>query len=208
MRNFTSWYVELVSRVYAVMRAGDVAYNRSLSADFLFQSWMFMLARIGTWLFVIALVFASNVEAQQANGTKNSWPQDSWPQWGGPNRDHKSLATALKQEWPDGGPAVAWKFADAGAGYSSLAVVSGRGYTLGTIDGKNVAICIDTSTGKQLWRSELAEAVPSDAYLQGWGGGPRSTPTVVGNRVVVLDDGGTLASLDAASAIFSGRSTC
>ncbi len=134
-----------------------------------------------------------------AFSTINAFADDSWPQWGGPNRDHKSLATGLKQNWPEGGPQVAWKFADAGMGYSSISVVNGKGYTLGTIDDKNYAICIDIQTGKQVWREELSTAVPSSEYNQNWAGGPRSSPTVVGNQVIVLDDGGTLANLDAAS---------
>jgi len=155
---------------------------------------MFMLARFSASFLVASIVTLSSVGAQQ-----QSWPQASWPQWGGPNRDHKSLETGLKQEWPESGPAVVWKFSEAGTGYSSLAVVNGHGYTLGTINGKNFAICIDTKNGKQVWRTELADAVPSNDYMQGWGGGPRSTPTVIGNRVIVLDDGGTLASLELAS---------
>ena len=153
----------------------------------------FMLAKFSTAVFVAATACVSFVHAQQ------SAPKSSWPQWGGHNRDHKSLETGLKQEWPEAGPAVAWKFTDAGLGYSSLAVVNGKGYTLGTIDGKNVAICINASTGELVWKTPIADAVPSNDYLQGWGGGPRSTPTVVGDRIVVLDDGGTLASLEAAT---------
>ncbi len=124
---------------------------------------------------------------------------DSWPQWGGPNRDHKSLATGLMQTWPESGPKLAWKFAAAGVGYSSISVANGKGYTLGTIDEKNYAICLDIASGAQRWRTELSPAVPSSEYNQGRAGGPRSSPTVVGQQVLVLDDGGTLANLDAES---------
>ena len=153
----------------------------------------FMFVRFSVALLVSVTAFASLVQAQQ------KWPKESWPQWGGHNRDHKSLETGLKQEWPESGPAVVWKFTKAGTGYSSLSVVNGKGYTLGTIDGKNTAICIDATSGKEVWMTPLADAVPGSDYLQGWGGGPRSTPTVVGDRVIVLDDGGTLASLEAAT---------
>lgn len=121
--------------------------------------------------------------------------KDSWPQWGGPNRDHKSLATGLLQEWPEGGPKLVWKLDTAGMGFSSLAVTEGRAYSLGANDGKNFAFCIDASTGKQLWKTEIGAAVPDDAYNSGWGTGPRSTPTVLADRVIVLDDAGNCCSL-------------
>lgn len=125
--------------------------------------------------------------------------KDNWAQWGGPNRDHKSPATGLKQSWPAGGPKVVWTFKEAGFGFSSPAVVDGKLYTLGMQDGKNYAIALDSKTGKELWRQVTGDEVKDDAYLHGWGGGPRSTPTVVGNRVIVLDDGGNLLSLAAAT---------
>ncbi len=121
---------------------------------------------------------------------------DSWPQWGGPNRDHRSLATGLLQEWPEGGPPVAWKFSNAGVGYSSFAVVDGRLYTLGTIAGQNFVLCLDAATGQERWRQRIGSAMPEDSYNQGWLGGPRSTPTVSGQRILVIDDGGRLACLD------------
>ena len=121
--------------------------------------------------------------------------KDSWPQWGGPNRDHKSLATGLMQEWPEGGPKLVWKLDNAGRGFSSLAVTEGRGYSLGSRDGKNFAFCIDASTGKQIWSVETGTAVSDDAYNAGWGTGPRSTPTVLADRVIVLDDAGNCCSL-------------
>lgn len=121
--------------------------------------------------------------------------QDSWPQWGGPNRDHKSLATGLMQSWPEGGPKLVWKCENAGMGYSSLAIVEGRGYSLGARDGKNLAYCIDAATGKEIWSVELGAAVSDKAYNSGWGTGPRSTPTVLDSQVIVLDDAGNCCSL-------------
>ena len=32
-----------------------------------------------------------------------------WPQWRGPDRNGKSAETDLLQEWPEGGPPLAWK---------------------------------------------------------------------------------------------------
>jgi outer membrane protein assembly factor BamB len=123
---------------------------------------------------------------------------DSWPQWGGPHRDHRSSATGLKKEWLNA-PELVWQFDAAGFGYSSLAVVEGKAYTLGRVGEQNCALCLDALTGKLLWQTALSEAIKREAYNQNWGGGPRSTPTVVGSQIFVLDDGGTLAGLEAAS---------
>ena len=124
--------------------------------------------------------------------------KDSWSQWGGPNRDHKSLATGLKTEWPKEGPKLLWSMKSAGMGYSSMAVTEGKCYSLGAVDGKNYAYCIDATNGNVLWRQETGAAAPDNAYLTGWGGGPRSTPTVLADKVVVLDDMGNCCCLNKA----------
>lgn len=121
--------------------------------------------------------------------------KDSWTQWGGPNRDHKSLASGLKQEWPTGGPKLVWSAKTAGMGYSSIAVSEGRCYTLGAKEGKNYVQCLDATSGQQVWQTETGEAAAEKTYATGWGAGPRSTPTVVSDRIVVLDDMGNCCCL-------------
>src|SRR5258708_21445459 len=54
-----------------------------------------------------------------------------WPQFRGPNRDGVSSETGLLKEWPAGGPPLAWKATGLGNGYSTVAVVGGRIYTIG-----------------------------------------------------------------------------
>jgi outer membrane protein assembly factor BamB len=135
------------------------------------------------WILAVSL---SSVQAVEPT-------KDSWPQWGGPSRDHKSLTTGLKQEWPTGGPALLWKMDTAGMGYSSLAVSEGRGYSQGSQDGENFVFCIDVTSGKEIWRVESGAA--GKGYNTGWGAGPRGTPTVVNDRVVVLDDAGNCCCL-------------
>lgn len=148
---------------------------------------------IATFIFSLAINnVAAPIIAQE-------WPSDAWPQWGGPNRDHKSNATGLLQEWPSGGPKLAWTFSDAGLGYSSFSVLDGKLYTLGQTEGVNFLICVDAATGKSLWKTEVAPAVSEDAYLQGWAGGPRSTPTLTADSVYATDDGGVLVKCDRTS---------
>lgn len=142
---------------------------------------------VSTSLLIAAL--ASLCCAQSPRGS-------SWPQWGGPNRDHKSEETGLLQVWPEAGPPVAWKFTNAGIGYSSVAVHDGKLYTMGLSDGTNFAICLDADNGQEFWRHPIAPAVDESEYMQGWAGGPRSTPTIAGEKVLMTDDGGTLCALN------------
>ena len=100
-----------------------------------------------------------------------------WPSWRGPNRDDISTETGLLKSWPEGGPKKLWDTREAGLGYSGFAIVGNRLYTMGS-DGKeqtssDFLIAMDVETGKKVWELKVGQ------YLEnGWGGGPRSTPTV------------------------------
>lgn len=118
-----------------------------------------------------------------------------WPQWRGANRDGHAAPQDLLHEWPEGGPNVKWEFAETGRGYSALAIADGRLYTMGTQDDGCYAFCLDAKTGKEIWKSKFARADETNDYNRGWGGGPRSTPTVDGDQVFVLSDLGVLSAL-------------
>lgn len=126
-----------------------------------------------------------------------------WPQWRGPNRDGISTETGLIDKFPAGGPKLLWQAdqLDAiGAGYGSPAVVGDRLYILGA-DGakknaKEFVTCLSVADGKQVWQAKLDTAAGD--FLDGWGGGPRATPTVDGDRLYVLGATGDLVCLTAA----------
>ena len=118
-----------------------------------------------------------------------------WPQWRGPHRDAHAAPQSLLQQWPESGPKLKWAFRDAGRGYSALAVVDGRAYTMGSRDSQTLVICLDAETGKSVWAQAIDRASVEEDYLHGWGGGPRSTPTVDGEHLYALSDLGTLACL-------------
>lgn len=116
-----------------------------------------------------------------------------WPQFRGPLRDDVSQETGILQEWPENGPALLWKSSELGRGYSGPAVVGDRIYILGTKDKEQEeALCLSLSDGKVIWRTPLGKF-----YENGWGGGPRSTPTVDEDRVYCLGGVGDLLCLDA-----------
>ncbi len=115
-----------------------------------------------------------------------------WPQWRGPQRSDISAETGLLKEWPEGGPKRLWLYKNAGNGYSGPAIVAGALYTLGSRDGKEIALALDAATGDERWATPLADVRPND-----WGGGPRGTPAVDGDRVYVITGSGAVACLEA-----------
>jgi len=79
-----------------------------------------------------------------------------------------------------------------GSGYSSFACVSGRLYTCGTQDKKQVLFCLDAGTGAVIWQTPIEEE-----YSNNFGSGPRATPTVDGGFVYILGARGRLLCVDA-----------
>jgi hypothetical protein len=118
-----------------------------------------------------------------------------WPQWRGPQRDGHAAPQMLAQSWPSEGPKLKWQASDLGAGYSSVSVANGRLYTMGSNETHSFAACYDSKTGKRLWQTNISRAGVSGDYNKGWGGGPRSTPTVNGDHIYVLSDIGVVAAL-------------
>jgi outer membrane protein assembly factor BamB len=119
---------------------------------------------------------------------------EDWPQWRGPNRDGGSTETGLLKQWPEGGPKLVWKADGLGAGYSSVAVADGRIITLGDLDDGSYAIAIQESNAKPLWKTRIGGAGGHRKYP-----GTRSTPTIAGKQVFILNQFSDLVCLDAAT---------
>ena len=111
----------------------------------------------------------------------------TWPQWRGPNRDDVSKEKGLLAEWPKGGPKLLWTFDDAGTGYSGFAVVGDRMYTMGADEKTEYLFALDLKTRKKLWSAEIGPR-----FSNGYGDGPRGTPTVDGDSVFALGGQGFL----------------
>jgi outer membrane protein assembly factor BamB len=113
-----------------------------------------------------------------------------WPQWQGPDRTGVSKETGLLQEWPKGGPPLAWKVKGLGGGYSAPSVAAGRVFGM-SYRGKDEGVwALDEATGKELWWTRIA-----DAAKIGYGEGSRCTPTVDGDVLYALGTGGDLVCL-------------
>jgi outer membrane protein assembly factor BamB len=127
---------------------------------------------------------------------------DDWPQWRGPNRDGISKETGLLKTWPSGGPKLLWTANGLGEGFSTPSVVGNTLLTMGNRDGQEFVIAVDVvDAGKQLW------ATPIGPVRHGGSGypGPRSTPTVDGDRVYALGLNGDLVCLELKTGKFIWR---
>jgi outer membrane protein assembly factor BamB len=77
-----------------------------------------------------------------------------------------------------------------GRGYSGPAVVGDTVYILGTVGQEEAVIALDLATGRRRWTTPLGPI-----FENPWGNGPRSTPTIDGQRLYALTPAGRLAAL-------------
>ena len=117
-----------------------------------------------------------------------------WPQWLGPDRTGISTETGFIKTWPKNGPDVVWQ-KNLGAGFSAISVANGRVFTMFAEGDDEFVICLGEESGDEIWRFRTGRMFKE---LQG-GNGPRSQPTVDGDRVYVLSAEGRLYALNAAN---------
>ncbi|HEY2412781.1 MAG TPA: PQQ-binding-like beta-propeller repeat protein [Pirellulaceae bacterium] len=120
-----------------------------------------------------------------------------WPQWRGPNRDGVSKEVGLLKKWPEAGPKLLWQSTELGQGYGSPAVVGDRLYVTGSkgMDDEFVQ-ALNVADGKTIWTSRVGKVGENqNAHYPG----ARSTPTVDGERILVLGSDGDLACLETKS---------
>ncbi len=119
-----------------------------------------------------------------------------WPRYRGPNQDGISAEKDWLGEWPGGQPRRVWK-ANVGIGFSSVAVVGGRVYTVGSDGkkkgGKDTVLCLNEATGEVVW----SFAYDQDLDPKYYEGGPGATPTVSDGRVYTMGRHGAVHCLDA-----------
>ena len=116
-----------------------------------------------------------------------------WPQWRGPRRDGVVHVPDLLTEWADDGPPKRWQ-TRIGIGYSSFAVKDGRLYSLFKKAEWEVVACWRVEDGKEVWRHDYDCSYAPQDYP-----GPRSTPTLDGDRLYTVGSAGMFLCLDAAT---------
>src|SRR5438874_4243402 len=117
-----------------------------------------------------------------------------WPQWRGPNRDDLCSETGLLKQWPAGGPRLAWKANGLGSGFATVSVVGDRIFTTGQTSDSSSVLAINAANGQLMWSAKLGKSSSPGGYI-----GPRSEPTVAGDSVYAVGQGGELVCVDAAT---------
>jgi outer membrane protein assembly factor BamB len=125
-------------------------------------------------------------------GTVSSLQAADWPSWRGADRTDHSPDKGLLKQWPASGPKTTWVFNEAGLGYSGYSIVAGKLYTMGLRGDTEFLIAVDVKTGKQLWSAAIGPILRN-----GWGDGPRATPTVDGDKVYAMSGMGFLVCVGA-----------
>ncbi len=131
---------------------------------------------------------------------------DEWPQYRGPYHDGVSTEP-LRTNWAAVPPRQLWRV-PLDPALSSLTISGGRVFTqvrrlIGGLD-TEFCVALDAQTGQELWAAPVDMAASAEFPMypnEGVGDddGPRSTPSVIGNRVYVLSTYLHLHCLDAAT---------
>ena len=121
---------------------------------------------------------------------RNAFAGD-WPQWLGPTRNAVAPVGTPLASLPANLKPV-WKI-QIGGGHSGPIVAGGKLVYLDENGEKEVAHLIDAASGKEIWRTPFASM-----YQDEWGAGPRSTPTIDGDRVYVQSCNGEFRCLNLA----------
>ena len=115
-----------------------------------------------------------------------------WPRFFGPHHDGKVAETDAKAFAQKSGLRKRWEFRK-GKGWACPAVVGDRVLVYHRVEDEEVLDCLEVSSGKSMWR--YAYAAPyRDRF--GSGEGPRTSPVVEGNRVLVFGVTGQLHCVD------------
>ncbi len=161
--------------------------DRSARRDFIARAWT--NSHVANWLFAVCLLLS--LLCAQAFG--NAAFAEDWPGFLGPRRNGISRAELPPMNWDVRPPRERFRV-PLGQGYSSLAVVGDRVFTLCQRDDQGLAVCLAADNGQEIWKTALA-----GAYLDGqnMGPGPRATPFFADGRVYCLFATGELACLSA-----------
>lgn len=117
-----------------------------------------------------------------------------YPQFLGPHRDGRLDGPALQTDWTAHPPEILWRQA-IGAAWSGFSVVGERALTLEQEGELECVTCYELTTGKLLWK----QTNPGRYATAIAGEGPRTTPTIVGDRVFTFGATGVLRCLGLAT---------
>ena len=118
-----------------------------------------------------------------------------WPCFHGPDRNNKSSETGLLEQWPEGGPELAWTVSGLGEGYSSVSVAERYLFTAGVEDRQTYVFAFDLN-GKQVWKKPNGQSWETTLSWAVTYTGARSTPTYDNGVVYHLSEMGQLTAFE------------
>lgn len=131
-----------------------------------------------------------------------------WTGYRGPQRNGVASAPGLAWDWAKNPPKPLWRI-NIGNGYSQVLTAPGRVYTMGwriweTDYPHEFIWCLDSTTGKALWRTDYTCTdsgcvVNKDRANAPECMGPRSTLSLDGDRLYLLNPAGGVACFNAAT---------
>ncbi len=120
-----------------------------------------------------------------------TYAEPSWPFVRGVHADGHSAESGIVDSWPEGGPPVLW-VRELGQGYSSFVGQRDRVFTQYQTTFGQYVVCLEAASGEEIWSHRYG--FPYEAA--GMYPGPRSTPTLAGNRVYFTGPDGTVGCLE------------
>lgn len=120
---------------------------------------------------------------------------EDWPRFLGPRGDGSSSETGLLEGWSGEGPPLVWE-RSLGRSFSPPVTAAGRIIVFHRVRGEEIVECLEAATGRAIWK----QGYPT-RYLDryGYNNGPRSSPTIDGDRVYTFGAEGKLTCLDFAT---------
>lgn len=143
------------------------------------------------YLWVLVLM----IFIQSFSGLSQKINAQTWEQFRGENRSGISTEKLTATDWTVNQPELIWK-KELGSGFSELIISEGVVYTMiseliDSITGSEYVVAFDELSGDEIWRSKV-DSIYFDE--DGWGDGPRSTPTIDGEYIYSLSGHGKLTA--------------
>ncbi|MFT3879352.1 MAG: PQQ-like beta-propeller repeat protein [Gemmatales bacterium] len=125
--------------------------------------------------------------------------KNNWSQWQGPHRDAVCTETGLLTKWPEKGPTLLYQQKGFGDGYSTPVVHNGIIYGMSWRGSKGSMTdgvwAFDEANKKELWFAPIGSADEAINYNHG----PRSSPTIDGDKIYGVTANGDLGCLELAT---------
>ncbi len=113
-----------------------------------------------------------------------------YPSFMGPDRNGKLVGRNLSKRWQDHSPSLLWRH-PVGLGWSSFAIQGSVAVTLEQREENECVVCYDLYSGTELWVHE--EPI---RFRNEHGDGPRTTPSILSDRVYTCGGTGVICCLD------------